>query len=74
MPENRITVGDIDIVSLSDGFIGLPIKGFFPNVSDEAWEPYLHQIRADRVLVSNLGSFAFERCRHLACGSRYLGS
>ncbi len=57
MAKNEITVGNVEIVAVSDGYIGLPIKEFMPTVPDGDWEPYLDQLRADRVLVTNIGSF-----------------
>ncbi len=40
MPEARLTVGNVEILSLNDGEASLPLSDVFPEVPAEAWVPY----------------------------------
>ena len=40
MPENKVTVGDIEITSLSDGLLAFDLCNFFPDIPEINWEPY----------------------------------
>ncbi len=43
MPEARLTVGNVEIISLNDGALAIPLAEAFPNVPAAAWEPYLER-------------------------------
>ena len=57
MPDQRITIGNVEIESLSDGRLEFPVGEFFPKVPSESWDPYLGQLSSGRKLVMNVGSF-----------------
>ena len=40
MPEARLTVGNVEILSLNDNEATLPLSDVFPGVPAEAWAPY----------------------------------
>ena len=40
MPENKVTVGDIEITSLSDGLLAFDLCNFFPDIPEINWEPF----------------------------------
>ena len=40
MPEARLTVGNVEILSLNDHEATLPLSDVFPDVPAEAWVPY----------------------------------
>ena len=40
MPEARLTVGNVEILSLNDNEATLPLSDVFPEVPAEAWAPY----------------------------------
>ena len=40
MPESRLTVGNVEILSLNDNESTLPLSDVFPEVPAEAWGPY----------------------------------
>jgi glyoxylase-like metal-dependent hydrolase (beta-lactamase superfamily II) len=40
MPESRMTVGNVEILSLNDGDLALPLADTFPGVPAAAWGPY----------------------------------
>ncbi len=43
MPEARLTVGNVEILSLNDNEATLPLSDVFPEVPAEAWAPYQQQ-------------------------------
>lgn len=43
MPEARLTVGNVEILSLNDNQATLPLSDVFPEVPAEAWAPYQQQ-------------------------------
>ena len=57
MPGYRVTVGNVDIISLSDGSIEFSPAEFLPTVPDEAWEPYRDQLTPEGKISLNVGSF-----------------
>ncbi len=40
MEDGRISVGDVEVIALRDATIEFPLERMFPDVSDEAFEPY----------------------------------
>ena len=40
MADNRVTVGDVEIISLSDGSLAFDLSNFFPDIPEEHWQPY----------------------------------
>ena len=40
MPNNRVAVGNVEILSLSDGRVESPAEVFFPTVAPAALKPY----------------------------------
>ena len=57
MPDNRVTIGNVEVISLSDGSIFSQMANMFPSVPPEAWEPYREHVAADGMSTLNLGSF-----------------
>ncbi|MCH7786368.1 MAG: MBL fold metallo-hydrolase, partial [Chloroflexi bacterium] len=57
MADNRITVGNVEITSLSDGYIEFTPENFFPSIPAESWEPYRDELNAEGRLLLNVGSF-----------------
>ena len=65
MTAHTISVGDVEITSLSDGYIRFPTDNFFPSVPAERWEEYRDELTADGKLELNVGSFLYApRTRH----------
>ncbi len=55
---NRVTVGNVEIVSLSDGILEFDLCNFFPNhKSDAEWEPYRQHLTAEHKVRFNLASY-----------------
>ena len=57
MPEHKVTVGNVEILSLSDGRLEFHVADFFPSVPTEAWAPYRDQLTPEGRIVMNVGSF-----------------
>ena len=56
MTRNRLTVGKVEVVSVSDGRIEFATNDFFPDVPREAWTPYRGLLGDGHELLLNLGS------------------
>ena len=59
--DNRIKVGDIHIIGLTDGIATFNPRILFPNTPLEAWEPYYDifpECFDGKFFRTNLGSFA----------------
>ena len=57
MATNKITVGNVDILSLSDGVLEFDLCNFFPSIPQTDWQSYEHHLTADHHVQFNLGSF-----------------
>lgn len=55
---NRVTVGNVEIVSLSDGILEFDLCNFFPDHKSEAeWEPYVQHLTGEHKVRFNLASY-----------------
>ncbi len=55
---NRVTVGKVEIVSLSDGMLEFDLCNFFPDhKSDAEWQPYRQHLTAEDKVRFNLASY-----------------
>jgi len=57
MANNKMTVGNVEIVSLSDGILEFDLCNFFPTIPNDNWQPYESHLTADHHVQFNLGSF-----------------
>ena len=57
MPENKVVIGDIEITSLSDGLLAFDLCNFFPDISEENWEPYHDLLTPTNQVQFNLACF-----------------
>ena len=57
MPVQKISVGNVEITSLSDGHLDFDPCVFFPAVEKNLWEPYPDATNEHHQLSLNLGSF-----------------
>ena len=57
MASNIVSVGKVEIVSLSDGRVESPAEVFFPTVPPEAMVPYADLFTEGGAVATNLGSF-----------------
>ena len=56
MPGNRLTIGNVEITSLSDGILEFDPCNFYPDVSAEAWSAHEGALTDDHKAQFNLGS------------------
>src|SRR5215813_5809042 len=57
MANNKIHVGNVEILSLSDGMLEFDLCNFFPTIPQEQWQPYESHLTAEHHVRFNLGSF-----------------
>ena len=57
MAQNKIRVGNVEILSLSDGSIEFDLCNFFPAIPEDDWQPYASHLTAEHHVRFNLGSF-----------------
>src|SRR5262247_784503 len=57
MAQNTIRVGNVEILSLSDGLLEFDLCNFFPTIPQEQWQPYEAHLTEEHHVRFNLGSF-----------------
>ncbi len=57
MPDYSVRVGDVEIVSLTDGYLEFEPSNFFPNVPEDDWKPYRDHLTDEGRILLNVGSF-----------------
>jgi glyoxylase-like metal-dependent hydrolase (beta-lactamase superfamily II) len=57
MARNVIRVGDVEIMSLSDGMLEFDLCNFFPTIEHEEWHQYGSHLTAAQKVRFNLGSY-----------------
>ncbi|MEE9147144.1 MAG: MBL fold metallo-hydrolase [Candidatus Tectomicrobia bacterium] len=57
MATNTIRVGNVEIMSLSDGILEFDLCNFFPTIPEADWHQYASHLTAEQKVRFNLGSF-----------------
>ena len=57
MPANKITIGNVEITSLSDGILEFDLCNFFPDIPSEHWSPYREHLTPEQHVRFNLACF-----------------
>lgn len=57
MAGNRIRIGNVDILSLSDGLLEFDLCNFFPTIPQDQWQPYEAHLTEEHHVRFNLGSY-----------------
>ena len=57
MPSPKITIGNVEIVSLTDGVLEFDLCNFFPDIPEETWENYREHLGPKHNLSFNLACF-----------------
>ena len=57
MPSPKITIGNVEIISLSDGTLEFDLCNFFPDIPVEAWDSYTEHLTPQHNLSFNLACF-----------------
>ena len=57
MAGNKLTIGNVEITSLTDGLLEFDLCNFFPEIPEENWAPYGDHLTADHRVQFNLACF-----------------
>ena len=57
MAKDKVTIGSVEITSLSDGSLEFDLCNFYPSIPAEDWRPYEDGLTPERRLNFNVGSF-----------------
>lgn len=57
MANNIIRIGNVEVMSLSDGMLEFDLCNFFPTIPNEHWDPYASHLTGEQKVRFNLGSF-----------------
>ena len=57
MAKNVIRVGNVEILSLSDGMLEFDLCNFFPTIPEENWEAHASHLTDEHKVRFNLGSY-----------------
>ncbi len=71
MPSNKLTIGDVEITSLSDGLLSFDLCNFFPSVPEDEW-PEEH-LNSDHGVSFNLACFLIKSDGHTIAVDTGLG-
>ena len=73
MANNKIRVGNVEILSLSDGTIEFDLCNFFPMIPDEHWRPYASHLTEEHHVRFTWGPFWCGRLGGRSWSTRALG-
>ncbi len=57
MAGNKLSIGNVEITSLSDGLLEFDVCNFFPSIPEEHWSPYSSHLTEDHKVSFNLACF-----------------
>ena len=57
MAGNKLTIGNVEITSLSDGILEFDLCNFFPSIPSDSWQPYGDHLTGDHNVRFNLACF-----------------
>ena len=57
MAKDTVTVGNVEITSISDGYMEFKVSNFFPTIPAECWEDHQEHLTGGNRLRLNLGSY-----------------
>ncbi len=57
MPSSKITIGNVEITSLTDGILEFDLCNFFPAIPEEDWSPYHNHLTPEHKARFNLACF-----------------
>ena len=57
MANDSVTIGNVEITSVSDGYLDFDLCNLYPSISQEMWKPYEHGLMPEHRVRLNLGSF-----------------
>jgi glyoxylase-like metal-dependent hydrolase (beta-lactamase superfamily II) len=57
VPSSKITIGNVEITSLTDGILEFDLCNFFPAIPEEDWSPYHNHLTPEHKVRFNLACF-----------------
>jgi len=57
MAAQKVRIGNVEITSLSDGFVDFDLCNFFPAIPEEDWQPYQEHLTPEHKVRFNVASF-----------------
>ncbi|MCE2462492.1 MAG: MBL fold metallo-hydrolase [Dehalococcoidia bacterium] len=57
MANDKVTIGNVEITSFTDGNLEMDLCDFFPSIPNENWNPYENYLTPEHGVRFNLGSF-----------------
>ena len=57
MAGDKVTIGNVEIISLSDGMLEFDLCNFFPSISSEDWAPHQDHLSSEGKVSFNLACF-----------------
>lgn len=73
MPSNKLTIGDVEITSLSDGLLEFDLCNFFPSIPEEDWKGQEAHMNANHGVSFNLACFLIKSDGHTVAVDTGLG-
>lgn len=64
MPSNKLTIGDVEITSLSDGLLEFDLCNFFPEIPEEDWKGQEAHLNTNHGVSFNLACFLIKSDGH----------
>ena len=73
MPSNKLTIGDVEITSLSDGLLEFDLCNFFPEIPEEDWKGQEAHLNTNQGVSFNLACFLIKSDGHTIAVDTGLG-
>ena len=73
MPSNKLTIGDVEITSLSDGLLEFDLCNFFPEIPEEDWKGQEAHLNTNHGVSFNLACFLIKSEGHTIAVDTGLG-
>ena len=64
MPNDKLTIGNVEITSLSDGVLAFDLCNFFPDIAKEDWKGQEDHLSADGGVSFNLACYLIKSDGH----------
>jgi len=64
LPNNKLTIGNVEIMSLSDGVLEFDLCNFFPDIPEEDWKGQESHLSASQGVSFNLACFLIKSDGH----------
>ena len=73
LPNNKLTIGNVEITALSDGLLEFDLCNFFPEIPEEDWQGQENHLSASHGVSFNLACFLIKSDGHTIAVDTGLG-